>query len=179
MVRQRRDHRRIVGAQPWEREQQLEPVVPTTIGQRFTEATVNGNASRSAHGLDASFDGGAQGLAHEHVDNRLLKACADILDTMLWVLAQKVKYGGLEAAKTEVVTRVVEHAPWKLDGRRVSLLGSLLDFRASGVTQSQQLGHLVKCLAGRVVNSLSKDFVVSNGGCVRENGVPARNNERN
>src|ERR1039458_4604541 len=179
MVRQRRDHRRIVGAQPWKREQQLEAVIPAAIGQRSTEATVNGNASRSTHGLDASFGGGAKRLANEHVDNRLLKARADILDTMLWVLAQKVKHGGLEAAKTEIVARVVEHAPWKLDGRGVSLLGSLLDFRAAGVTQAQQLGDLVERLASRVVGGLPKDLMFSNGRCVRKNGVPARDNKRN
>src|SRR5687768_3120903 len=58
----------------------------------------------------------------------------------------------LETAERKVGTVLAgRHRARKLDGLRIAGLRELVDHRAARITEAEQLGALVECLAGRVV----------------------------
>ena len=135
-----------------------------------------------AAGLD-----GAHGLFDQDLDDRILKsachvgACLGIEFGGLLagkVAAHRRQHGGFEAAETEIEIAGVEHRAWQLESIRAALCRQFGKHRTAGVGQAEQLGGLVKSLAGSVVERFTEQGVVTDAVDAHQLAVAARNEQR-
>ena len=84
-------------------------------------------------------------------------------------------HSGLQARERDVEVTAPHHGTRESYGRRIALLGQARDHRPAGIPEPEQLGHLVKRLAGRIVERATEDLVATPRTHVHEHRVTARN----
>lgn len=176
MKRERRNHRRVVGAQIGRREQQTQSVLLAFDVEPFAKPGIDRHAAGCADCLHTGLQRRADCLTGQHVHDRLLKTRANVGDVRLRILAQEIQHRRLQSAEAEVVR--LRHAAWKLDCLRITGLRKTIDLWAAGITELEKLCDFVERLTGRVVNRLAENPVLSNAGGVDENRVTAGHNQR-
>ena len=84
------------------------------------------------------------------------------------------RYGGLQAGEREAVVSTAVEGAREVDGLGITVFRQARDDRATGISEAQRLGDLVKGLAHRVVERLAQDLVITPGAYVHKHGVSTR-----
>ena len=123
---------------------------------------------------------GGERFGHQHIDNRFFDGARNIGAITRGAAGlglHQFQHRRLEAAETEIQVTAVEHRARQAEPGRVAVLGQPGQRRATGVTQTQQLGAFVKGLAGRIINRLPQQGVLAHPFDAHQLGVPARDQE--
>ncbi len=160
MVSRGRNHCRIIGAKRRRRNKKLHPFLRASGFHFLSQARVCRHPSGNHDPVTPQRRCRHKSFCHQDIHHRFLKACNDIPYLLVGkrplMILDMTQDRGFDPAEAEV-QRVPGHQGAREGyGLRIALAGQPVDDHAARISQPQQLCHLVKCLARRVVPGLSQ-----------------------
>ena len=154
-------------------------------GRDFLEAAAQIDVGRDATGHDQR-GGGRQSqrigaTVGEDIAHRALEGRAEIGDGLAIPRRQfltRLAHGRLESGEREVAARLAPHRPRQRETLRIASDRRLLDRRAAGKAQAQQLGGLVETLAGRIVDGGAEPREVAGAAHRQQLAMAARHKQQ-
>src|SRR5690606_27026603 len=122
----------------------------------------------------------ALALGDERLDDGILKLASNVGARRVIELESSRRDDDrrFQAAETEVEPGPIEHRPRKTKAARFPGIRQLRERGAAGVRQPEQLCGLVERFAGRVIDRRADDVVLPEPANFREQGMPARDEQR-
>ncbi len=136
------------------------PQLARQLGEPLAKPRIRGHPSPHADPLHSGAANRLSCLGDDHVDDCLLKTGRQVADKLRFELgdlvpgvlaAERVEDCRLQAREAKEQPRVVQERARKRKRRGIATLGRPLDRGTAGITQAQQVRHLVECLSRGVV----------------------------
>ena len=175
------DHCAVIGAEFQFRVIDTETLAPGFVVERGTQLLVGSDATGNNQLLEAGLLHCLEGFFHQHLDNRLLESTGSIgpeaFIQRLRLFAHQGQHGSLEAREAEVEVAGMQHRSRQGIGGRIATFGQPGEQGPARVRQAEQLGALVKGLAGGVIQRFAQQFVSTHAGDFHQLGMAAGNQQ--
>src|SRR4030095_1963873 len=99
----KRDHGRVIRAQPWLGIFEFKSFARTCLAQLPSQFLIATDPTANRHKMDAVFPRCCNRLAHQDIDNRLLKRSAKISEKVALQVRQQIADSSFQSAKTKVL----------------------------------------------------------------------------
>src|SRR6185369_5972408 len=94
------------------------------------------------------------------------------------MVAHKITHRSFQPAEAEIVVRLVDHWPWKIECARISRFCQSVNFRPGRIRKSEQLADFVKAFTGCIVHGRTKHAMLQFRFDMDKHRVAATDNER-